>query len=317
MLKTFRPPVAPIDEPILGLEGNDPVRMAPYFHGGASHLIFHQTRRGVLAHFAADQCIGRSLGKYGEWAEEEIALLRNYLSKGDAALDVGANVGAHTLAFAQMVGKSGKVIAIEGQPEVATLLSYNVVANDLSDRVHIVQALAGSRPALVPYVASPPGANMGAKTFVPNVRNPESVTINGMRTLLPLLTLDSLSLTSCSLIKIDVEGMEEDVLTGAMETLRSFRPAVYFEYANNDTSALARMHGLLRAMGYRLFWHVSNPFNRLNFKGETLNIFGGAMETNVLAVCEQTAPPLPEIIDPTISPPRHSPDESVLGAAIP
>jgi FkbM family methyltransferase len=281
-------------------------------------ILFHKTRRGVITHFAADQCIGKSLARYGEWAEDEIALLRHYLTEGSTALDVGANVGVHTLAFAEMVGATGSVIAIEGQPEVSTLLAYNIVANELSDRVKIVAALAGSKPALVPYLAKVPNENMGALSFVQNVHEPEKLAVlSGLRITLPLITIDSLNLSSCALIKIDVEGMEEDVLAGATETLRLCRSVVYFEYANNDIDQLCRMHGMLRKLGYRLFWHVANPFNKLNYRGDTYNIFGGNVEVNVLAVLgHHNIPTLPEIIDPTIAPPRPTLAEGLIGVEV-
>jgi FkbM family methyltransferase len=282
----------------------------------AQAILFHRSRRGTLAHFAVDQCLGQSLARYGEWAEDEIALLRNYLGEGSTAIDVGANVGVHTLAFAEMVGPAGKVIAIEGQPEAGALLAYNVVANELSDRVTIVAALAGSRQMFIPYVPTAPDKNIGAKTFVPNVHRPETIVASGLRLSLPVITIDSLNVPACGLIKVDVEGMEEDVLVGATETLRSHHPVVYFEYANNDVDSLSRMHALLSGLGYRLFWHVANPFNRRNLKGDTHNIFGGNVEINVLALTHHALPALPEIIDPTVEPPRPTPAEAMSGADI-
>jgi FkbM family methyltransferase len=94
-----------------------------------AQIEIYQCRHGVMAHFAADQCVGLSLREYGEWAEDEIALLAPYVSTGATVLDVGANVGTHTLAFARLAGPTGRVLAIEGHPETFALLSYNVVEN--------------------------------------------------------------------------------------------------------------------------------------------------------------------------------------------
>ena len=52
-----------------------------------------QCRHGVMAHFAADRAVGLSLREYGEWGEDEIALLAPHIGTGATVLDVGANVG--------------------------------------------------------------------------------------------------------------------------------------------------------------------------------------------------------------------------------
>ncbi len=281
-------------------------------------VIKHTTRRGTIAHFAADQCIGQALDLYGEWAEEEIALLRPYVMKGSTVVDVGANVGVHTHAFAEMVGPPGKVVSIEGQPEVFDLLAANVLDNGLLPVVRTVYALAGETIALVPYTVQREGENVGAKSFVVEVHHPADRQIYGEITvLLPLLTIDSLSLASCSLMKIDVEGMELDVLRGASDTLRRFQPVLYFEFASGDVSVMIAIYDYLKVFGYRLFWHIANPFNRLNMKGHMHNIFGGSVEINVLAVGpDQPLPALDEIIDPSLPPYKPSLEEMIGGSAI-
>jgi FkbM family methyltransferase len=265
-------------------------------------VLLHATRRGTIAHFSADQCIGQALGRYGEWAEDEIQTLKPYVAAGSTVIDVGANVGVHSLAFAEMVGESGRVISIEGQPETGMLLAHNIVANKLSHRILMIQALAGSQPCFVPYTPEPPNDNVGAVSFVNNVHHPEKLEQKaaGLPNIsLPLITLDSLKLKTCSLIKIDVEGMEEEVIVGALGLINSCRPIVYFEHANDRTEVLVRLHKLFKGMSFKLYWHVANPFNSLNFCKDPVNIFGGNVELNVLAVPNDRTPPnLPEILDP-------------------
>lgn len=284
-------------------------------------ITFHETRHGTMAHFSADQCIGLSLHRYGEWAQDEIALLRHFLTPGATVLDLGANVGVHTLAFARLVGLAGRVVAVEGEPATYGLLSYNVIANGLAEVVTAVPALVGAAEGLVPHVFRPAGENVGARSFfkeVHGVPRPAAGADPEIRTMLPLVTVDSLGLPSCAVMKIDVEGMELDALRGATAVIRRLRPVIYFEYASGDTQALAQILDLLHGGGYRTFWHVANPFNRRNSKGDTHNIFGGNVEINVLALPDGVALPrdLPALTDPSQEPPRPSLEAGLPGVAV-
>jgi tRNA G37 N-methylase Trm5 len=135
-----------------------------------NQVTFHQTRRGVMAHYQEDQVLNQSLAYYGEWAEDEIKLLSNYISEGNTVLDIGANVGTHTLAFAELVGLSGQVVAIEANPPTFVLLSNNIVQNNLVGRVTAIQAVAGDRTDLVPHTIGPVPDSLGGITFVPAAR---------------------------------------------------------------------------------------------------------------------------------------------------
>ena len=268
-------------------------------------LVFYKGRHGIFAHFASDECIGRSLQLYGEWGEDELALLRDYIRPGSTVLDVGANVGTHTLPLANMVGERGTVIAIEAQPEVYELLCHNIIANGLRHRIRPIQMLAGDRVATVPYFGQVLPQNLGARSFV---REYSSQAHTGTLTL-PMAPIDTLPIQNCSLMKVDVEAMEHVVLRGAVGLLKAQRPTVYFEHASGDADALAAIHGLLTGLGYRLYWHFAKPFQPNNFNGYQDDIFGGAVEINVLACADMRVPPgLAEITDPFVPPPLPARD---------
>jgi FkbM family methyltransferase len=282
----------------------------------------YECRHGVMAHFAADQCIGMSLREYGEWGEDEIAMLARYVARGATVLDVGANVGTHSLAFARLVGASGRIFAIEGHPETFALLAYNVVRNDLLGCIQAVNVLVGQAVGLVSYDLSIESdrQNVGSQSFVPALRSlPDPHPKNAVRLQLPLVTVDSLKLHECAVMKIDVEGMEFDVLRGSIATIRNCRPIIYFEHASGDVSALTTIFNMLRAQNYRLFWHFANPFNARNFRQNPANYFGGTVELNVLSVPEGREIPsgLAEIVAPTDQPQRPSLAAALPGAVVP
>ena len=68
-------------------------------------------RHGRMAFLRNDNIIGRSLRLYGEWAEAEIELAKVFLRPGDTVVDVGANIGTHSIAYGLLVGDSGAVIS--------------------------------------------------------------------------------------------------------------------------------------------------------------------------------------------------------------
>ncbi len=244
-----------------------------------SRLTLHTARHGDLFHFADDSVIGASLARYGEWAEQELHLLHQLVRPGDTVIDAGANVGCHTLALARFVGSEGRVIAIEAQPAMFDLLATNVTLNGAT-WARCVFALADQASGATSFaldLAAPEG-NYGAVSFADGQRR------HAVGACLPvaILALDDLGLERCALLKIDVEGMELDVLRGAERLLLECAPHLYFEQATDRNRA--QIFALLRGLGYQLYWHVANPFNRANFNGAYVNMFGGACETNVLAI---------------------------------
>jgi FkbM family methyltransferase len=275
-------------------------------------------RHGLFYHYDSDRTIGSHLRTYGEWAEEEIFLLSRLIRVGATVVDVGANIGTHAIPFARLVGRTGTVIAIDPQTAVIPLLTMNVIVNGLVERVRIVQCLADSSEE--PSFSSIVGklgtvGNFGSNTFV-GVKaeansNPDA--------LIPTIRvpIDMLGLAACDLIKIDVQGFEPDVLKGALETIRRFKPVIYYEQmGSRNHNAISEMLGQL---GYRLYMHTARPYNRSNFNN-VLNLFGRNTEINVLALpaeCEEQvtasllASDIP--IQPLTAPGLLEPDPNVDG----
>ncbi len=243
-------------------------------------LILHTARHADLFHFRDDAVIGASLGFYGEWAEQELYLMRQLVGRGDTIIDVGANIGCHSLAFSRFVGPTGRVVSIEAQPAMFQRLAANVTANGAS-HIRCVLALADERTgrAFMPLEIAAPEGNYGSVSFADS-RRPDGTTEGNVP--VAVMMLDELALARCALIKVDVEGMEWEVLAGARTLLKATRPWLYFEQATDRRRG--ELFEMLLSLDYQLFWHVANPFNRANFNGYQNNIFGGACEVNALAV---------------------------------
>ena len=281
-------------------------------------IAVHRGRHGLICHEEQDETIGASLRIYGEWAEEEIYFLSAFIDAGAVVLDTGANVGTHALAFSRFAGARGLVIAIDAQERMHDLLVLNVALN-AAGNIRCIRAIAGRKTGVC-FV--PPENHQSRKDFGSVSYVDSSAKSNRGRGLIPIsmITLDDLSLERCNLIKIDVEGMELDVLLGAAETIACHRPPIYFEQAREER--FAETFEFFERSDYSLFWHVSDPFNRNNFRRHAENIFGGTREINVVAIprekterWRQQTSPLPPIAGPRYDPPSRQ--GSVIGWALP
>lgn len=138
---------------------------------------------------------------------------------GDCVLDLGAAFGSTVLMFARLVGRQGRVIAVE--PLIPDVVERNLSANGV-DNAEVVAAAAGAEPGTMTMsftdeiisgsVARTPGKGRR------RVRQRE----------VPVTTVDAVveerGLDRVDLVKIDIEGAEELAMEGAKETIRRFRP---------------------------------------------------------------------------------------------
>jgi FkbM family methyltransferase len=257
--------------------------------------VLVSARYGLMLCSRYDIFIGRSVEVYGEWADGEMMLLRSLLRPGDVVVEVGANIGTHTLGFARMVGSDGRVIAFEPQKTLFQTLCANVALNGLT-QIDCRQMAAGNEAGklIAPLIDYNCPGNQGGV----------GLELTGDGEAVEVATLDHLlQLPHLRLIKIDVEGMEKAVIEGAISTLQKHRPFLYVE---NDR--LEHSESLIRtisAQGYRLFWHLVPAFNPDNFAGTQENIFPEGFSLNMLGIPQEVSlilGDLEEVKDPSEHP---------------
>ena len=145
------------------------------------------------------------------------------IQPGMTVFDIGAHVGFFALAAAQRVGSSGTVVAFEPSPETARVLQQHVALNHWDDRVSVERSVVSDRDGSITFYTY--RESMAASLSKANVEelNPERPE-HATSIELPAITLDSYCRQgglSPNVIKIDVEGAELRVLTGAESLLRS------------------------------------------------------------------------------------------------
>lgn len=168
---------------------------------------------------------------------DELEILRGLVAPGAHVVDVGANTGNHTVFFAGPM-RAASVTPIEPLPEAAEALVAAVARNRLAnvDLSRLGKAV-GETPGRARVVTSGRGG-LGATSLVPDADGDVVVA-----------RLDEMLSGPVDFLKIDVEGMEMQVLAGAEALIGRARPAIFIEIANRNTVAFSDW--LLRA-NYRV-----------------------------------------------------------------
>lgn len=194
----------------------------------------------------------------GGFEKETVRRYGRLVSPGDTVLDIGANIGAHTLPLARAVGPQGRVIAFEPTRRMFAKLQANIARNpDLAARITCHQTMLVEQDAARPDAAvvaswpvggAPPGVNdHGAR--LESTEGADAVSLDSF--------LRRQEIGDVAFIKLDVDGHEPAVLAGATGTLRRRKPVIILELAPYELARAGRsldqvimpLHGA----GYRLF----------------------------------------------------------------
>jgi FkbM family methyltransferase len=213
-------------------------------------------RRGVNWSLDLREGIDLSIWLLGAF---EVATVRAYerlVAPGNTVLDIGANIGAHTLPLARAVGPAGKVWAIEPTEYALGKLQANIALNPgLADRIACCQVMLVDKDG----VEVPPLHSSWPLTGEADLHER-----HGGR-LMPTgnaraLTLDSLvrerGIERIDFIKLDIDGHECGMLRGAQETLRAWQPIILLELSphqlDESGGSIEELVDLLAATGYVL-----------------------------------------------------------------
>lgn len=232
------------------------------------------SRYGQLIANLNDTYIGSAIHVYGEYSQLEMDLFESFIKPGDIVMEVGANIGAHTLGLARMVGSAGRVVAIEAQPILFQTLCGNMAINSIT-HVECMNFAAsnGNGYINVPFHDYSKKGNFGGISLC------EAET--GFR--IEMKQLDNVFYyPSLALLKIDVEGMEQEVLEGATNLITKFKPILYVE---NDRVELSQpLIELIFELGYKAWWHTPPLFNKDNFNRFNHNIYQNIISANMLCL---------------------------------
>lgn len=157
----------------------------------------------------------------GQWEPYVTSYFRRTLSPGDTFIDIGANIGWHSLVASRVVGESGRVYSIEGSPSTFRCLQGNIALNEMKN-VWAIQSLVGDEDGEKDFWMAADG-NIGHSTTIEALAVGEGMRLEARVTCGRLTTLvPPEDLFEARLIKVDVEGAERAVLESIIPLLHRF-----------------------------------------------------------------------------------------------
>jgi FkbM family methyltransferase len=193
--------------------------------------------------------IGAKIVYTGNYEPALKSVFQSNIKKGDRVLDVGANIGFHTLFFAELVGDKGSITAFEPVPYNFEVLNRNISLNNFH-HIKTKNIALGNKNEQISIAADEKSTNPG--TF--NLFDQSGDTL-----ITCCIGDEIIGDEKVDFIKIDVEGYESFVIQGLLETIKKNRPKIIFEYDVNyhKKTGLAKdyIFSLLDALNYR-FMHI-------------------------------------------------------------
>ena len=224
---------------------------------GLEHQRVVCRRQGLRWELDLAEGIDLAIYLFGRFERQTSFTLQSLLSEGMTVIDLGANIGSHSLPMAKRVGARGRVYAIEPTDWAFAKLLRNLSLNpQLAETVVPIQA------AFTDGVTPPPAGFYSSW----DVTADEGVhPVHGGRIEIAsnaaFMTFDefiqSHRIDRVDLIKMDVDGFEVQLLTGAKESLKQFHPPILFEFCphvlTEHKTSPERLLTILSDAGYSFF----------------------------------------------------------------
>jgi FkbM family methyltransferase len=246
-------------------------------------FILASTDHGTLILNRFDQVVGPGVIPFGagyqllnkaSYDAEEVSLMlhilelrRKYHGDGLVAVDCGANLGVHTIEWAKYMTGWGVVLAFEAQERIYYALAGNIAINNCFN-ARAINAAVSNRSGWMKipqpnYLANASFGSLELKKIDRTEFIGQSIDYSEDKMAnVPMVHLDSFSFPRLDVLKIDVEGMELEVIEGAANCISKYRPILLVEALKTDPGAL---QARLESLGYAVF---PDGFNLIAFHKE-------------------------------------------------
>tara|TARA_Y100001978_G_scaffold35671_1_gene31580 strand:- start:264 stop:1169 length:906 start_codon:yes stop_codon:yes gene_type:complete len=228
----------------------------------------NKLRNHKMAVFANDQ-VSTHINLYGIYEKREIEMIIDLckrlklINKKSVAIDIGANIGNHSIEFSKFFDH---VKAFEANPDTFEILKFNTKN---FDNIRIFNFGLGKDDCIMNMIETK--NNIGQSKVIKNPNTEDIVFSIKIKKLDDILNTDK----NINLIKIDVEGMEYDVLLGSEQLIKRNKPIIAFEQNIDafDKKGESNSINFLKKNGYEIFWWETQKSELKWLYRRLINIF--------------------------------------------
>jgi len=190
---------------------------------------------------------------YGVHEPNILDLIAKYLKSGDVFIDIGAHIGQHGMFAASIVGPTGQVYSFEPIPHLYKQILDSIKINNFQNIIHPYNAALGVSDEAKTFYINP--KRLSESSFI-DLNNGDSL----IKQEVTVLNGDKIlgNLPKITMMKIDVEGYEYEVLLGLINSLKKHLPILIMEFSGKFYVKRGQDHGskiilLLESLGYVLY----------------------------------------------------------------
>jgi len=250
------------------IESLDKIRLKKFasYH---SVKLNHQKKSFSLFISPNNGTVDEYIYLYGIYEPSILDVIAKYLKKDDVFIDIGANIGQHSMFAASIVEKNGKVYSFEPIPRIYKQLLDSVHINKFNNIVNVYNLALGEKDNVQTlYISS---KNIGGSSLIKTQGADEKIEVKMTKGDNILLQLQQVNF-----IKIDVEGYEYEALSGISATLEHHHPIIILEF-NGELYNRNSNHGdkiitLLNNLGYSLY-DIGDNMKKIVDKENFLGLF--------------------------------------------
>jgi FkbM family methyltransferase len=202
-------------------------------------------RNKKINYIKNDNCIGNCIKHGFYWEEWMFKYIQENYIENTNILDIGGNIGTTTLLMSEVLSPNCKIFAFE--PIYSDILLKNVADNMLSHKVNVYPYGVGNeiKTLKIKPINLLDNINFGAVSITTLEDKDDSYKID-------IIPIDYFNFENISLIKIDVEGMEIEVLEGCFNLLNRYKPTILIETYQLDELKQTNIFNQLTKLGYEI-----------------------------------------------------------------
>jgi FkbM family methyltransferase len=207
-----------------------------------SGIVEFKTRIATFKCYKNDDAFFNALIRGYSYEEDIIVhFLVKYFINANVILDIGGHIGSHSILYS-ILNKNATIHVFEPQQKIYDLLTDNININNCSNIKHYNCAVGHSNINCNMSAMVLDGYNHKVEYGTDNKLNLGGLQLGLDGESVNMITIDSLNLEDCNFIKIDVEGAENLVINGALNTIKKYHPTIFFECTdkllNNETISI-------------------------------------------------------------------------------